>query len=94
MPPPCLSSDYGGRLAFAGRAATVKCFENNPLVRASLEEKGEGRVLVVDGGASMRCALLGDNIAAMAVENGWSVSVWGEGGGTGGGGAVGRSRQS
>ena len=64
--------DFGGRLAFSGRAATVKCFENNPLVRASLEERGDGRVLVVDGGGSRRCALLGDNIAAMAVENGWS----------------------
>lgn len=50
----------------------MKCFENNPVVRASLEEKGLGRVLVVDGGGSKRCALLGDNIAAMAVENGWS----------------------
>lgn len=50
----------------------MKCFENNPLVRASLEEKGLCRVLVVDGGGSKRCALLGDNIAAMAVENGWS----------------------
>lgn len=65
-------SDFGGRLAFSGRAATVKCFENNPLVRATLEEPGAGRVLVVDGGASLRCALLGDNIAAMAVANGWS----------------------
>lgn len=50
----------------------MKCFENNPLVRATLEEKGQGRVLVVDGGGSRRCALLGDNIAAMAVDNGWS----------------------
>ena len=48
------------------------CFENNPLVRKALEEQGRGRVLVVDGGGSKRCALLGDNIAAMAVENGWS----------------------
>lgn len=50
----------------------MKCFENNPLVRKSLEEEGKGRVLVVDGGASMRCALLGDNIAEMAYKNGWS----------------------
>lgn len=50
----------------------VLCFENNPLVRKALEEQGRGRVLVVDGGGSKRCALLGDNIAAMAVENGWS----------------------
>lgn len=64
--------DYGGKLRFSGQAATVKCFENNPLVRMALEEKGDGRVLVVDGGASMRCALLGDNIAEMAYKNGWS----------------------
>ena len=66
--------DFGGRLRFSGPVATIKCFENNPLVRAALEEQGGGRVLVVDGGASKRCALLGDNIAAMAVKNGWSVS--------------------
>ncbi|GAB4822526.1 hypothetical protein N2152v2_009572 [Parachlorella kessleri] len=64
--------DFGGRLRFSGPVATIRCFENNPLVRAALEEQGGGRVLVVDGGASKRCALLGDNIAAMAVKNGWS----------------------
>lgn len=64
--------DFGGRLRFSGPAATVKCFENNPLVRAALEEKGNGRVLVVDGGGSKRCALLGDNIAALGARNGWS----------------------
>jgi len=64
--------DFGAKLRFSGRAATIKCFENNPLVRAALEEKGEGRVLVVDGGGSKRCALLGDNIAAMGARNGWS----------------------
>ena len=41
-----------------------------------MEEEGRGRVLVVDGGASMRCALLGDNIAEMAYKNGWSVRTW------------------
>ncbi len=61
-------------MRFSGPVATIRCFENNPLVRAALEEQGGGRVLVVDGGASKRCALLGDNIAAMAVKNGWSVS--------------------
>ncbi len=66
--------DFGGRSRFSGRASTVQCFENNPLVRKALEEQGQGRVLVVDGGGSKRCALLGDNIAAMAVDNGWSVS--------------------
>jgi regulator of ribonuclease activity A len=64
--------DFGGHLSFKGRVSTIKCFENNPLVRKALEESGHGRVLVVDGGASKRCALLGDNIAEMAYKNGWS----------------------
>ena len=67
-------SDFGGKLRFSGQVSTVKCFENNPLVRKALEEQGNGRVLVVDGGGSKRCALLGDNIAEMAHKNGWSVS--------------------
>eukprot|EP01025_Chloroclados_australasicus_P023192 TRINITY_DN23592_c0_g1_i9.p1 TRINITY_DN23592_c0_g1~~TRINITY_DN23592_c0_g1_i9.p1 ORF type:complete len:225 (-),score=22.86 TRINITY_DN23592_c0_g1_i9:197-871(-) len=67
-----LFKDLGGRMKFSGQAATVKCFENNPLVRKALEEDGGGRVLVVDTGASMRCAVLGDNLAAMGVKNGWS----------------------
>jgi hypothetical protein len=46
-------------MRFSGQVSTVKCFENNPLVRKALEEPGSGRVLVVDGGASKRCALLG-----------------------------------
>ena len=65
--------DYGGRVRFAGRAATIKCFENNPLVREALTtESGVGRVLVVDGGASMRCALLGDVLAKAGADNGWA----------------------
>lgn len=64
--------DFGGNRKFSGRIATVKCFENNPLVRKSLEEDGTGRVLVVDGGGSKRCALLGDNIAEMGCKNGWT----------------------
>lgn len=60
-------------MRFSGRIATVRCFENNPLVRKALEEEGQGRILVVDGGGSHRCALLGDNIAEMAYKNGWSV---------------------
>eukprot|EP00884_Botryococcus_braunii_P004245 jgi/Botrbrau1/13821/Bobra.0056s0063.1 len=67
--------DFGGNLRFSGKISTVKCFENNPLVRKALEEQGSGRVLVVDGGASLRCALLGDNIAEMAYKNGWSGIV-------------------
>ena len=64
--------DYGKKLRFHGPMATVLCFENNPLVRAALEEPGEGRVLVVDAGASKRCAVLGDNLAEMGAENGWA----------------------
>lgn len=64
--------DYGGAAAFSGMVATVKCFEDNSCVRASLEEPGEGRVLLVDGGSSMRCALLGDKLARLACDNGWS----------------------
>ena len=49
--------DFGAVTAFHGQAVTISCFENNPLVREALmDEKGEGRVLVVDGGGSMRCA--------------------------------------
>ena len=64
--------DFGGRRRFCGAVSTILCFENNPLVRAALEESGRGRVLVVDGGASARCALLGDNLAEMAAANGWA----------------------
>lgn len=68
-----LRRDFGGNKRFSGQISTIKCFENNPLVRKALEEPGNGRVLVVDGGGSLRCALLGDNIAEMAYKNGWSV---------------------
>jgi len=63
--------DFGGHARFFGPIATVKCFEDNSLVKAVLGEPGEGRVLVVDAGGSRRCAMLGDLIAASAVENGW-----------------------
>lgn len=73
-----LFRDYGGRRQFHGPVSTVKVFEDNSLVRDALEEAGEGRVLVVDGGGSMRCALLGGNLAVLARENGWSgVVVYG-----------------
>ena len=69
---------YGSVTAFLGAIATVKVFEDNALVKAALSEPGAGRVLVVDGGGSLRCALIGDQIAASAVENGWSGAiVWG-----------------
>lgn len=64
--------DFGGVRSFWGPAATVKVFEDNALVREALEEAGCGRVLVIDGGASMRCALLGGNLAQLAVRNGWN----------------------
>ncbi|WP_018152226.1 ribonuclease E activity regulator RraA [Leeia oryzae] len=63
---------YGGEPRFYGRIVTLKLFEDNSLVRTALSEPGEGKVLVVDGGASMRCALVGDQIAALAVDNHWA----------------------
>lgn len=72
---PGVFRDFGGLRRFVGPASTIKCYENNPLVREALGEQGNGRVLVVDGGGSMRCALLGDNLAGMAVKNGWAGIV-------------------
>ncbi len=66
--------DFGGKKEFAGPAYTIRCFENNPLVRKAVNSPGNGRVLVVDGGGSMRCALLGDMLAGDAAKNGWEVS--------------------
>lgn len=65
-------NDYGGKKIFHGSIVTVKVFEDNTLVRAALEENGEGKVLVVDGGESMRCALVGDMLAQLGKDNGWS----------------------
>lgn len=64
--------DFGAIRSFFGEVATVKVFEDNVLVRETLEEKGEGRVLVVDGGGSLRCALVGDKLAELAKNNGWN----------------------
>lgn len=66
---------YGRRRAFDGPIATVKCYEDNSKVREALEEAGEGRVLVVDGGGSLRRALLGDMLGELAVTNGWAGVV-------------------
>jgi regulator of ribonuclease activity A len=63
---------YGMKKSFNGMIVTVKCFEDNPLVKKTLEESGTGKVLVVDGGASMRCALLGDMLGEIAVKNNWN----------------------
>lgn len=67
-----LFNDFGGVLKFTGKISTVKCHEDNTLVRAALEEPGEGKVLVVDGGESLRCALVGDMLAQIGMENGWA----------------------
>lgn len=69
---------YGGKPAFAGRIVTVKVHEDNKLVRAELEKVGAGKVLVIDGGGSLRSALVGGNIAKLAADNGWSgVIIYG-----------------
>ncbi len=69
---------FGGNRRFCGPIATLKLFEDNALVRTVLSEPGGGRVLVVDGGGSLRCALLGDMIGEDAVKNGWEgVIVYG-----------------
>ncbi len=66
-----LFQDYGGVASFGGQIATVKVLEDNVLVREALETDGRQRVLVVDGGASTRCALVGDRLAQLAHDNGW-----------------------
>ncbi|OPH34352.1 Putative regulator of ribonuclease activity [Moraxella lacunata] len=63
---------YGGITTFGGQAVTVKCFEDNSRVKELLATDGQGKILVVDGGASLRCALMGDMIAKSAVDNGWA----------------------
>ena len=67
--------NFGQRTHFSGPISTVRCFEDNSQVRAALEEPGRGRVLVVDGGASNRCALVGDVMAKLGLENGWAGLV-------------------
>lgn len=66
---------YGGLGRFAGPVATVQCFEDNSLVKEAVDSPGNGRVLVVDGGGSMRRALVGGNLAAAAARNGWAGVV-------------------
>ncbi len=65
-------NSYGGKPRFYGEIVTLKVFEDNQLLRDQVYSDGTGKVLVVDGGASMRRALMGDMLAATAVENGWS----------------------
>jgi regulator of ribonuclease activity A len=68
-------NSYGGKRQFYGRIVTLKLFEDNTLLRDLLNEAGEDRVIVVDGGGSMRCALLGDMLSSKAVRNGWGGLV-------------------
>jgi regulator of ribonuclease activity A len=70
-----LFRNYGGAPRFCGRIATLKLHEDNSLVRTALEEPGDGRVLVIDGGGSLRCALVGDQLAVLARKNGWAGIV-------------------
>lgn len=67
-----LFREYGRVERFAGPIETLKVFEDNTLLRQALEEEGKGRVLVVDGGGSLRCALIGGRLAALAQDNDWS----------------------
>ena len=70
-----LFRSYGGAARFCGPIATLKLHEDNSLVRTALEEPGNGRVLVIDGGGSLRCALVGDQLAVLARKNGWAGIV-------------------
>ena len=67
--------DFGGISTFSGQVSTVQCFEDNSLVKAAVDSPGLGRVLVVDGGGSLRRALVGGNLAAAAARNGWAGLV-------------------
>ena len=72
---PPVFKDFGARLRFCGPVSTVKCHEDNTLVKAAVDSPGEGRVLVVDGGGSLRRALVGGNLGAAAARNGWAGVV-------------------
>ena len=66
---------FGGAPRFSGPITTLKVFEDNTLIKAAVETPGEGRVLVVDGGGSKRCGLVGGNLAVSAAANGWAGIV-------------------
>ena len=66
---------FGARARFVGPIVTVRCFEDNALLKSVLSESGGGRVLVIDGGGSLHTALVGDVIAELARSNGWSGLV-------------------
>lgn len=66
---------FGGLRRFAGQVRTIRCHEDNALIKRLLSEPGDGQVLVVDGGASLRTALVGDVIAGLGVRAGWAGLV-------------------
>ncbi|KAB0463003.1 MULTISPECIES: ribonuclease E activity regulator RraA [Vibrio] len=68
-------SNFGGRASFAGQVTTLKCFEDNALIRSVLEQDGLGRVLLIDGGGSLRKALIDAEIALLAEDNEWEGIV-------------------
>ena len=68
-------SSFGGVSNFYGKVTTVKCFESNGLIAEVLEENGEGRVLVIDGGGAVRRGLIDAELAQLAVDNGWEGIV-------------------
>ena len=68
-----LFTHYGGLKQGFGQITTIACFEDNSLVAEQVKLPGHGGVLVVDGQASLRCSLLGDQLAAAAIDNGWSA---------------------
>lgn len=70
-----LFNNYGGKKQFSGPCVTIKCFEDNSVVKKLLDEPGEGRVIVMDGGGSLRRAILGDMLAANGANNGWAGLV-------------------
>ncbi len=71
-------ANFGGVEAFGGEIVTVKCFEDNSVVKEQVAKPGVGKVMVVDGGGSMRAALLGDMLAEQAADNGWEgIIVYG-----------------
>ncbi|MFZ1418066.1 MAG: ribonuclease E activity regulator RraA [Burkholderiaceae bacterium] len=73
--PPVFQS-FGQAQAFHGQAVTFKVFEDNTLIKKALEnDNGTGKVMVIDGGASVRCALVGGNIAKAGTQNGWAGIV-------------------
>ena len=72
---PPVFKHYGGQGRFFGVISTVKCFEDNTLVKQAVDSPGNGRVLVVDGGGSLRRALVGGNLATAAARNGWAGIV-------------------